>query len=62
MPTNEYAADLRTSDLSRHAKQGGDVRDVLRQYKGKNIPALYRQRRAGGTAQGQQAAKKSGWF
>lgn len=48
--------------LSRHAKQGGDVRDVLRQYKGKNIPALYRQRRAGGAAQGQQAAKKSGWF
>lgn len=51
------------ADLSRHAKQGGDVRDVLRQYRGKNIPALYRQRRAGGgVAQGQPAAKKSGWF
>jgi len=37
------------------------VRDVLKQYKGKNIPALYRQRRSG-SGQAQQAAKKSGWF
>jgi hypothetical protein len=40
------------TDLANHVKQGGDVRDVLRMYRGKNIPALYRERERMAIAKG----------
>jgi hypothetical protein len=39
-------------DLATHVQQGGDVRDVLRMYRGQNIPALYRERERMAIAKG----------
>jgi hypothetical protein len=38
--------------LANHVQQGGDVRDVLRMYRGQNIPALYRERERMAIARG----------